>query len=148
MSRILPTPLVFISGYANTENVFYCLIVTATKFDRFCSHEEGERFRVIMLGVERADFARGFTNHYGRATFVIISEFPQLFWRSPQVNLWSLTIWIKLTRIWIYDHWEWLLWQENGQNLWSCWNWNSKETVYTFSLKSTPCICYSGKCWG
>ena len=23
--RILPTPLVFISGYANTENVFYCL---------------------------------------------------------------------------------------------------------------------------
>jgi len=25
MSRILPTPLVFISGYANTENVFYCL---------------------------------------------------------------------------------------------------------------------------
>ena len=27
MSRILPTPLVFISGYANTENVFYCLII-------------------------------------------------------------------------------------------------------------------------
>ena len=27
MSRILPTPLMFISGYANTENVFYCLIV-------------------------------------------------------------------------------------------------------------------------
>ena len=27
MSRILPTPLVFISGYANTENVFYCLNV-------------------------------------------------------------------------------------------------------------------------
>ena len=27
-----------------------------------------------MLGVERADFARGFTNHYGIATFVIISE--------------------------------------------------------------------------
>ena len=25
MSRILPTVLVFISGYANTENVFYCL---------------------------------------------------------------------------------------------------------------------------
>ena len=25
LSRILPTPLVFISGYANTENVFYCL---------------------------------------------------------------------------------------------------------------------------
>ena len=25
MSRILPTPLVFISGYANTENVFCCL---------------------------------------------------------------------------------------------------------------------------
>ena len=25
MSRILPTPLVFISGYANTGNVFYCL---------------------------------------------------------------------------------------------------------------------------
>ena len=24
-SRILPTPLVFISGYANTGNVFYCL---------------------------------------------------------------------------------------------------------------------------
>ena len=27
MSRILPTPLVFISGYVNTENVFYCLTV-------------------------------------------------------------------------------------------------------------------------
>ena len=27
LSRILPTPLVFISGYANTENVFYCLII-------------------------------------------------------------------------------------------------------------------------
>ena len=27
MSRILPTPLVFISGYANTENVFYCLSI-------------------------------------------------------------------------------------------------------------------------
>ena len=27
MSRILPTLLVFISGYANTENVFYCLNV-------------------------------------------------------------------------------------------------------------------------
>ena len=26
LSRILPTPLVFISGYANTENVFYCLL--------------------------------------------------------------------------------------------------------------------------
>ena len=25
LSRILPTPLVFILGYANTENVFYCL---------------------------------------------------------------------------------------------------------------------------
>ena len=25
LSRILPTRLVFISGYANTENVFYCL---------------------------------------------------------------------------------------------------------------------------
>ena len=25
LSRILQTPLVFISGYANTENVFYCL---------------------------------------------------------------------------------------------------------------------------
>ena len=25
VGRILPTPLVFISGYANTENVFYCL---------------------------------------------------------------------------------------------------------------------------
>ena len=25
MSRILPTPLMFKSGYANTENVFYCL---------------------------------------------------------------------------------------------------------------------------
>ena len=25
LSSILPTPLVFISGYANTENVFYCL---------------------------------------------------------------------------------------------------------------------------
>ena len=29
MSRILPTPLVFISGYANTENVFYCLNLTS-----------------------------------------------------------------------------------------------------------------------
>ena len=28
LSRILPTPLVFISGYANTENVFYCLSIT------------------------------------------------------------------------------------------------------------------------
>ena len=27
MSRILPTPFVFISGYANTENVFYYLII-------------------------------------------------------------------------------------------------------------------------
>ena len=27
LSPILPTPLVFISGYANTENVFYCLII-------------------------------------------------------------------------------------------------------------------------
>ena len=39
LSRILPTPLVFISGYANTENVFYCLnIVTFrpknSKWDR------------------------------------------------------------------------------------------------------------------
>ena len=25
IGRILPTPLVFISAYANTENVFYCL---------------------------------------------------------------------------------------------------------------------------
>ena len=25
LSRILPTPLVFISGYTNPENVFYCL---------------------------------------------------------------------------------------------------------------------------
>ena len=25
LSRILPTPLVFISGFANTENVLYCL---------------------------------------------------------------------------------------------------------------------------
>ena len=25
LSRSLPTPLVFILGYANTENVFYCL---------------------------------------------------------------------------------------------------------------------------
>ena len=25
VGRILPTPLVFISGYANTVNVFYCL---------------------------------------------------------------------------------------------------------------------------
>ena len=25
VERILPAPLVFISGYANTENVFYCL---------------------------------------------------------------------------------------------------------------------------
>ena len=25
LSQILPTPLVFISGYANTENVFHCL---------------------------------------------------------------------------------------------------------------------------
>ena len=28
LSRILQTPLVFISGYANTENVFYCLNIT------------------------------------------------------------------------------------------------------------------------
>ena len=28
LSRILPTPSVFISGYANTENVFYCLNVS------------------------------------------------------------------------------------------------------------------------
>ena len=28
LSRILPTPLVFIPGYANTENVFYCLIIS------------------------------------------------------------------------------------------------------------------------
>ena len=27
VGRILPTPLVFISGYANMENVFYCLNV-------------------------------------------------------------------------------------------------------------------------
>ena len=26
LSRVCITPLVFISGYANTENVFYCLI--------------------------------------------------------------------------------------------------------------------------
>ena len=32
MSRILPTSLVFISGYANTENVFYCLNIT-TRYD-------------------------------------------------------------------------------------------------------------------
>ena len=31
MSRILPTPLVFISGYANTENVFYCLNIWVLK---------------------------------------------------------------------------------------------------------------------
>ena len=28
LSRILPTPLVFISGYTNMQNIFYCLIVT------------------------------------------------------------------------------------------------------------------------
>ena len=28
LSRILPTPLVFISGYANMQNISYCLIVT------------------------------------------------------------------------------------------------------------------------
>lgn len=28
LSRILPTPLVFISGYANMQNIFYYLIVT------------------------------------------------------------------------------------------------------------------------
>ena len=28
LSQILQTPLVFISGYANTENVFYCLNIT------------------------------------------------------------------------------------------------------------------------
>ena len=32
---ILPTPLVFISGYANTENVFYCL--NETPIDSDCS---------------------------------------------------------------------------------------------------------------
>ena len=29
--RILPTPLVFISGYANMKNVFYCLNVHALR---------------------------------------------------------------------------------------------------------------------
>ena len=31
LSRILPTPLMFISGYANMENVFYCLIGSMLK---------------------------------------------------------------------------------------------------------------------
>ena len=32
LSRILPTPLVFISGYATTENVFYCFNSIGFKF--------------------------------------------------------------------------------------------------------------------
>ena len=35
MSRILPTPLVFISGYVNTENVFYCLSRTEARSLKF-----------------------------------------------------------------------------------------------------------------
>ena len=35
-SRILPTPLVFISGNANTENVFYCFMLRP--FERGCSN--------------------------------------------------------------------------------------------------------------
>ena len=34
MSRILPTPLLFISGYANTEKVFYCLIEIRNRLNR------------------------------------------------------------------------------------------------------------------
>ena len=30
LESVLPAPLVFLSGYANTENVFYCLIQIVT----------------------------------------------------------------------------------------------------------------------
>ena len=35
LSRILPTPLVFISGYANTEKVFYRLTLSLSSIDQF-----------------------------------------------------------------------------------------------------------------
>ena len=62
LSRILLTPFMFISGYANTENVFYCLNIigcnskapSTNKFSfenayismryAFCPHYGAERF--------------------------------------------------------------------------------------------------------
>ena len=37
LSRIIPTPLAFISGYANTENVFYCLSLTLSLRLIYCN---------------------------------------------------------------------------------------------------------------
>ena len=42
MSWILPTPLLFISGYENKENVFYCLILESLTI-----HKE-ERKEIII----------------------------------------------------------------------------------------------------
>lgn len=40
MSRILPTLLVFISGYANKENVFYCLNVNYVPYFHFSGDQQ------------------------------------------------------------------------------------------------------------
>ena len=50
MSLILPTPLVFISGYANTQNVFYCLnIYTLNVWHFTWDSLMGQFFYVITL---------------------------------------------------------------------------------------------------
>ena len=50
LSRILPTPLVFILGYANTENVFYCL----NGMFKFSEHlDTGEMHHRVSIARER-----------------------------------------------------------------------------------------------
>ena len=81
LSRILLTPFMFISGYANTENVFYCLNIigcnskapSTNKFSfenayismryAFCRHYRAERFHrkridlKILLKVDQIENA-------------------------------------------------------------------------------------------
>ena len=58
LSRILPTPLVFISGYANTENVFYCLnrIIWPRWSRSRQSYNSGEFFNKISFQNRFASF--------------------------------------------------------------------------------------------
>ena len=84
LSRILPTPLVFISGYANTENVFYCWNIT-----RLFNDLLNAELQLIDLGLRSP-------------TFGTFRE------RGVCVLAWEITCRIPATRShderWLYSH--------------------------------------------
>ena len=63
MSRILPTPPVFISGYANTENIFYCLIIRIRRL--------GENGGQWKLGVGTVGRSSSAVQHKTAQTIII-----------------------------------------------------------------------------